>query len=748
MNRELQIRDVSLMKTICAQCNEDFTCHSFNFVGHTLEGGANFYTKITNASKYDDTKGITEHCKNYLNYINNFNIDSIFNEIIIENIIKNFNNMMDSYNISYAKIHNQYNLYNKINNIENKCSINYDKYKKVFNNIVKNIKDDIKNIKKSLEFSKIITLIINDIKYVNNNLTYNHYILIDYENPYSLTVRLKFNSNTNIGKILNKLYDNYKYDYIEFVILLNCMYPYIPPIISYNKPHITTDLFIGLLNINILKIQYWTDIISLDYIITNIANKFEEDWYKYIIIDTNLNNNDIAFDIYDYNIKKLSYITKNYNEILNCDIDIKSLQINNTNCRNGVGYNTGKLDFSILYELDNKIKSEQLIIILLNIYTFIDKNYRVIDYKICNILSSYILQQLNSMNVLEIINNIELYCIIFNILELIIDNNLIELNTMLTISEYINNIYKDIKIIINSAKCDDNIIKIYSIIKKYHIFHNANIVSSCIKINFISDDIKINYCNIMKPLQFLTYDIDNNHKFFNMINNSLHKNSLIRIISEVSSFKLNLPLNWDSTIWVRFPKNKYNIFTFLISGPKKTPYENGLFEFHAYFSDDYPQSVPKVFLNTTGNGTVRFNPNLYSNGTVCLSLLGTWTGNKNENWNPLTSTFLQIMISIQSFILIEEPYFNEPGYENKIGTEYGIAASKLYNNNIYPNTIDYCMINMINNPPHGFKEIVDNHFKLKKLEIINNLYEWNKNCQSINIEKNIEKLELLLNNKY
>lgn len=70
MNRELQIRDVSLMKTICAQCNEDFTCHSFNFVGHTLEGGAIFYTKITNASNYDDTKGITEHCKNYLNYMN------------------------------------------------------------------------------------------------------------------------------------------------------------------------------------------------------------------------------------------------------------------------------------------------------------------------------------------------------------------------------------------------------------------------------------------------------------------------------------------------------------------------------------------------------------------------------------------------------------------------------------------------------------------------------------------------------
>ena len=673
--------------------------------------------------------------KKYLNYVNKFNIDSIFSEITIKNIIDNFNNMINSYNISYTEIHDQYNLYNKINNIKNKCSINYDKYKEIFNNILE------KNNTK-LKFSKNINLIINDIKYVNYNSTYDHYILIDYENPYKLTVRLKFNSNTNIGKILNKIYDIYKYDYIEFVILLNHTHPYIPPIISYNKPHITTELFIGLLNINILKLQYWTDIISLDYIITNIANKFEE-YYKYIIINTDLNNNDIAFDIYDYNIRKLSYITKNYDKIINCDIDIKLLEINNTCYKNGVGYNSGKLNSNTLYESNNKRKDEQLLIILIDIYTFININCHI-NYKICNILSSYILQQLNSMNLLEIINNIELYSIIFNILELIIDNTLIEFDILLIISKYINNIYKDIKNIINSTKCDNNIIKIYNIIKKYHILQKIN-TKQIIKTNIVSDDIKINYCTIMKSLQFLTYDIDENHKFFNMINNTLNKASLIRIISEISSFKTNLPLNWDSTIWVRFPKNNYNIFTFLISGPKKTPYENGLFEFHAHFSEDYPKSVPKVFLNTTGNGTVRFNPNLYNNGTVCLSLLGTWAGNENETWNPITSTFLQIMISIQSFILIEEPYFNEPGYENKIDTEYGISASKLYNNNIYPNTIDYCMINMINNPPHGFKETVDNHFKLKKTEIINNLYEWNKKCQPINIENKIKKLELLLN---
>jgi len=31
-------------------------------------------------------------------------------------------------------------------------------------------------------------------------------------------------------------------------------------------------------------------------------------------------------------------------------------------------------------------------------------------------------------------------------------------------------------------------------------------------------------------------------------------------------------------------------------------------------------------LTTTGNGAIRFNPNLYNWGKVCLSLLGTWRG--------------------------------------------------------------------------------------------------------------------------
>jgi len=37
---------------------------------------------------------------------------------------------------------------------------------------------------------------------------------------------------------------------------------------------------------------------------------------------------------------------------------------------------------------------------------------------------------------------------------------------------------------------------------------------------------------------------------------------------------------------------------------------------------DYPIRPPRVKLLTTGNKEVRFNPNLYKNGKVCLSILG------------------------------------------------------------------------------------------------------------------------------
>lgn len=42
----------------------------------------------------------------------------------------------------------------------------------------------------------------------------------------------------------------------------------------------------------------------------------------------------------------------------------------------------------------------------------------------------------------------------------------------------------------------------------------------------------------------------------------------------------------------------------------------------------------------------------------------------------------QMLISIQSLIFVDEPYFNEPGYEGTMHTPQGDTASRAYNRNI------------------------------------------------------------------
>ncbi|KAJ6643705.1 Ubiquitin-conjugating enzyme E2 Z [Pseudolycoriella hygida] len=94
----------------------------------------------------------------------------------------------------------------------------------------------------------------------------------------------------------------------------------------------------------------------------------------------------------------------------------------------------------------------------------------------------------------------------------------------------------------------------------------------------------------------------------------------------------------------------------IIIGPDKTPYEGGFFYFYIKLPHDYPFSPPTVKLMTTDQNRVRFNPNLYACGRVCLSILNTWSG---PQWSP-GNTLMGVLLSIQS-VLNEEPYKNEPG---------------------------------------------------------------------------------------
>jgi baculoviral IAP repeat-containing protein 6 len=220
-----------------------------------------------------------------------------------------------------------------------------------------------------------------------------------------------------------------------------------------------------------------------------------------------------------------------------------------------------------------------------------------------------------------------------------------------------------------------------------------------------------------------------------------------KLQKEFKILKNSIILSDDASIFFMVEKNNINNMRFIISGPKDTPYEFGLFIFNMTLPSEYPNKPPFVKLSNTG--CKRFNPNLYDSGKVCLSLLGTWKGDKGESWNSETSTFYQLLLSIQSQIMIDEPYFNEPGHEKYIGTQSGINSSKAYNDNIYQYTIDHAMVDLLekDNYPE-FKELIHNYFKYHKENILKTMNKWQNNLpmNKVNIFSNsLIKLEKLLN---
>ena len=113
----------------------------------------------------------------------------------------------------------------------------------------------------------------------------------------------------------------------------------------------------------------------------------------------------------------------------------------------------------------------------------------------------------------------------------------------------------------------------------------------------------------------------------------------------------------------------------LIIGPPGTPYEYGFFDFAIHFTSTYPTHPPKVTAKTTNGGRTRFNPNIYANGKVCLSILGTWRGESGENWSSAHG-LESVLLSIQS-LMASNPYENEPGFENA-RTEADMKSSEAY----------------------------------------------------------------------
>ena len=172
---------------------------------------------------------------------------------------------------------------------------------------------------------------------------------------------------------------------------------------------------------------------------------------------------------------------------------------------------------------------------------------------------------------------------------------------------------------------------------------------------------------------------------------------LRRLMGEARSLSAGLP---PGSALFRFEDDPLAL-RLVLAGFPNTPYMHGMFVFDIVLPETYPAKPPHVhFQCRIGQ---RLNPNLYAEGKVCLSLLGTWEGEAaSEAWQPGTSTLLQLVVSLQAFVLNRpDPYFNEPGTEELRGAPDTDKRAKDYNENAHLLSLRAARLQLVNPPAGG-----------------------------------------------
>jgi len=175
-----------------------------------------------------------------------------------------------------------------------------------------------------------------------------------------------------------------------------------------------------------------------------------------------------------------------------------------------------------------------------------------------------------------------------------------------------------------------------------------------------------------------------------------------RILNEIKELQDSCAILEKSGIYFHFDESNVSILYGMLVGPENTPYEKGFYFFKFEYPATYPMQPPVtkyctqgVLMNPLSKSAynVRFNPNLYTCGKVCLSMLNTWSG---PGWVP-TNTISNVLVAIQALVLNDFPLTNEPGFEN--------AAKKeliKYNEIISYANIKISVLQMLYKPPPEF----------------------------------------------
>jgi hypothetical protein len=177
---------------------------------------------------------------------------------------------------------------------------------------------------------------------------------------------------------------------------------------------------------------------------------------------------------------------------------------------------------------------------------------------------------------------------------------------------------------------------------------------------------------------------------------------LKRITNEIKELENSVEIFKQSGIYYHYNEENINNIYAMLMGPEDTPYEKGFYFFKLEYPKNYPMEPPIVTYHTQGllknmstknTYSVRFNPNLYTCGKVCLSMLNTWSG---PGWVP-TNTISNVLVALQALVLNEEPLRNEPGFEHS-----DRKIIEKYNEVIEYANIKIAVLGIIENTPNEF----------------------------------------------
>ena len=186
----------------------------------------------------------------------------------------------------------------------------------------------------------------------------------------------------------------------------------------------------------------------------------------------------------------------------------------------------------------------------------------------------------------------------------------------------------------------------------------------------------------------------------------LSKETIRRLLNDIKTI-ITTPLT-DHGIYYSHDEDDIMKGYALIIGPSETPYFGGFYFFELHFPADYPYSPPLVIYCTNGDN-IRFNPNLYVNGKVCISLLNTWRG---EQWTAC-QTISTILLNLCT-LLCNNPLLNEPGITIKH------TDLTKYNKIIEFKNIDIAIIQMMKKKPGVFPEKFEGFYLIMKEYFLKN----------------------------